>query len=143
LPIKILIDSDVCLDFITGRKPFHQPADELLSKVENTGLTAIISPHSFSNMFYIFNQKYEAAKVINQLKNLRDIMDVGHLATPEIDGALNSGWNDFEDAIQYHCAKENACDAIITRNRKDFTESTLPILSPAEFLARLHSGEQE
>ena len=41
---------------------------------------------------------------------------------------------DFEDMLQYVCAKEHGCDAIITRNKKDFIFSTLPLYTPTEFL---------
>ena len=41
---------------------------------------------------------------------------------------------DFEDMLQYVCAKEHECDTIITRNKKDFIFSTLPLYTPTEFL---------
>lgn len=140
---KILIDSDVCLDFITGRQPFTIAAQEMFAKIEGKNIEGLVSPHSFSNMFYILNRSYEASTIIKELKKLRTLITVGRLTGNEIDLALNAGWKDFEDAIQYHCAKENGCDAIITRNAADYKTSNLQVLSPSEFLTLLHSGEEE
>jgi hypothetical protein len=49
--------------------------------------------------------------------------------------ALQSGFSDFEDGLQYFCALDNKhIDAIITRNVKDYKNSTLPVLTPGDFL---------
>ena len=50
--------------------------------------------------------------------------------------ALNSNFKDFEDAIQYHTALENELDLIITRNKKDFKTSALPVLTAKEYLKK-------
>lgn len=48
--------------------------------------------------------------------------------------ALASDFKDFEDAIQYHTALENHLDTIISRNKKDFKSSVLPVLTAKEYL---------
>ncbi len=40
----------------------------------------------------------------------------------------------FEDAIHYHSALESGCQAIITRNIRDFRDAGLPVLNPEDFL---------
>src|SRR5699024_2915105 len=45
--MKILIDSDVCLDLLTGRKPHHYSANKLFNEIDETDLTAFVSPDSF------------------------------------------------------------------------------------------------
>ena len=41
---------------------------------------------------------------------------------------LNSGWRDYEDATQHRSAIDEQADCIVTRNKKDFKASTLPVL---------------
>lgn len=41
---------------------------------------------------------------------------------------------DFEDAIQYETAVEGKCECIITRNKKDFYFSQIPVFTPEEFI---------
>ena len=47
---------------------------------------------------------------------------------------MTSGIQDFEDAIQTCAAEFNEIEVIITRNKKDFTNTSLKILTPREFL---------
>ena len=52
--------------------------------------------------------------------------------------ALTAGFPDFEDALQYFAAVAlPAIDAIITRDPKGFRAGALPVLAPAEAVARL------
>lgn len=41
---------------------------------------------------------------------------------------------DFEDAVQTSAAELNDIEVIITRNKRDFTNTSLKILTPNEFL---------
>ena len=47
---------------------------------------------------------------------------------------------DFEDCIQYHSAKRASCNAIITRNTKDFQKVELDIYTPEEFLSNVETN---
>ena len=49
--------------------------------------------------------------------------------------ALNSGFKDFEDALQNFSAIENGrIKIILTRNIKDFKKSDLAVLTPETYL---------
>ena len=54
--------------------------------------------------------------------------------------ALESGFNDFEDAIQYFTAKLNDIDCVITRNVNDYKNSLIPVYTPTELLKIIASG---
>jgi predicted nucleic acid-binding protein len=47
----------------------------------------------------------------------------------------DSAFADFEDGLQYYSALENKVDVIITRNKKDFKNAKIPILTAKEYLA--------
>ena len=52
-----------------------------------------------------------------------------------IDMALKSGWKDFEDAVQnFSAVADSQVTAIVTRNTKDFKDSTLEIVDSRTFL---------
>ena len=53
-----------------------------------------------------------------------------------IELALGSDFKDFEDAIQYYTAIEQGIDIIITRNKKDFKNAKLPIMTAKEYLKK-------
>lgn len=127
---KIMIDSDICLDSITARIPYQYEADRLFDYVERGKMTGIVSAESFSNIFYILRKLSSSKKAIQQIKNLRTIVNVGRIHETTVDSALNADWNDFEDALQYFCAIESNCEAIVTRNISDFNNSEIPVFTP-------------
>jgi len=54
-----------------------------------------------------------------------------------INNALESDFNDFEDAIQYFTAIENGMDCIITRNVDDYKKSIISVYTPTELLKQI------
>lgn len=42
---------------------------------------------------------------------------------------------DLEDGLKYYSAIENNVEIILTRNKKDFKNSKLPVLTAKEYLA--------
>jgi hypothetical protein len=50
--------------------------------------------------------------------------------------ALDSKTNDFEDAIQICASELNGIEIIITRNKSDFTDLSIKIMTPKEFFKK-------
>ncbi|WP_436411390.1 hypothetical protein [Treponema vincentii] len=68
--------------------------------------------------------------------NLFEIIEISSANKESILNALkNKTFPDFEDGLQYQCALEESVDCIITRNKKDFFGSKIPVYTPDEFLA--------
>lgn len=135
--MKILIDTNLCLDAILSRKPFAVHALELVERSELGDFKGMIAAHSFDNLFYILSKKLSRKKAYKGLNEIRKAFDVTAVTPSVIDNALHSEWKDFEDAIHYHAARATGCDGIITRNSKDFDQTDLPIFSPIGFLEKL------
>lgn len=51
--------------------------------------------------------------------------------------SISSKFGDFEDAMQYYSAIRENADCIITRNKKDFIESQIPVYEPDEFINKV------
>ena len=131
----IFIDTDVIIDFITGREPFSLEAAKVFSILDQKLLKGHTSAVCYSNLYYVFSKYAPRKKVIGILSDLSKL--VGALKVDEkiIKAALDSDFKDFEDAIQYYTAKEfKKIDVIITRNIKDFKKSSLPVMTPETFL---------
>lgn len=45
---------------------------------------------------------------------------------------------DFEDAVQSIAAEMNRIEVIITRNKSDFTKTTVDVFAPKEFLSTFY-----
>lgn len=135
--MKIFVDSDVILDVLLERTGFEF-SKELLSHIEEKRFIAVTSPIVFTNSFYIISKLKNEKKAWISLQKLRLIFSLTKISQKNIDKALASEFDDFEDAVQYYAALEEKVDFLVTRNKKDYnTASELPIMSPEEFLGQL------
>lgn len=135
---RILIDTDVILDFFLDREPFSRNAAELLSLCEKKVICGFVTPVIISNVYYILSQKAKQDKVIEKLKTLLLLIDILTVDKNVLLIALNSDFKDFEDALQNYAAEINGeIDTIITRNTKDYKKSRLVVLKPEEYLKTL------
>jgi hypothetical protein len=48
--------------------------------------------------------------------------------------ALDMEWDDFEDSLQYIVGEDLFVDYIVTRNTKDFASSSIPAVTPEQFI---------
>jgi hypothetical protein len=94
-----------------------------------------VTPVIYSNTYNLLRQTAHHDKVINKLKQLLSITDVLTMDRDVIIQALNSGFTDFEDALQNFSALKNGdISAIITRNIKDYKTSKIGVLTPDNYL---------
>ncbi|MDB5110478.1 MAG: hypothetical protein JWR67_1592 [Mucilaginibacter sp.] len=133
---KLFIDSDVMLDAALVRKPFYLPAINLFELCYEARFKAFTSSIAFINASYFLNKLTPTTK-IQSLKRLRSIISIIEVNETIIDLTLNSNFSDFEDAVQFYAAKTAKADVIITRNIKDYTQSTIPVLTAEQFLRSL------
>lgn len=132
---KVLIDTDLILDFFLDREPFSENAASILSQCEKKVIVGYVTPVIISNVYYLLSQKAKQDKVLEKLKLLLTFLEIVVIDKNSILLALNSGFKDFEDALQNYAAKLNGeINLIITRNTKDYKKSELGVMSPEDFL---------
>ena len=106
-----------------------------MSLCESREIKGFITSVIISNVYYLLRQKATHEKVIEKLKQLISITEVLTTDKEIILKALNSNFKDFEDALQNYSAELNGqIDLIITRNIKDFKNSSLGIMTPENYL---------
>jgi len=116
---NVFIDTDVIVDFLTGRKPFSLEAAKIFSLIDQKKIKGCVSSLTFSNLYYVLRKFGTHKKVISNLKVLSEMVDILKVDGEIVKSALNSDFNDFEDSIQYFAAQEHKkVDCIITRNIK-------------------------
>jgi predicted nucleic acid-binding protein len=132
---NILIDTDVILDFFFDRKPFSDYSALIIGKCELKMITGYITPVIISNLYYILKKNNSHNYVINQLKKLLTFIDILKKDKYVVINALNSEFKDFEDALQHFSAlSDKRIDYIITRNIKDYKNSSITVLTPENYL---------
>lgn len=132
---KVFIDSDVILDFLFDRKPFSDTSAEILNMCYNQHLKGYITAIILSNIYYLLRKTTTHENVIVHLKKIMQILEVVTTEKKAILDALESNFNDFENALQNFSAQNsNDIEIIITRNTTDYKKSKLVVITPENFL---------
>ncbi len=116
------------------RESFFEDAFKLFSLIDQKKIIGIITASTITDIYYISKKEKGHTESINFIKGLIEVVEVIGIDKDIIIKALTSGIQDFEDAIQTCAAELNEIEVIITRNKKDFTNTSLKILTPREFL---------
>jgi predicted nucleic acid-binding protein len=128
---NVFVDTNVILDFLADRRPFSEFAAKLFQLAQNGRINIHIASISINNTYYILRQVSSHSKALKLIEQILDLVVVQATNEEILRKALKSGFNDYEDAIQYFTARNtNGTEAIVTRNAKDFKKSDIPILSP-------------
>jgi len=133
---NIFLDSDVILDALLNRPEFRIAALNTLQLAVEKRLNCATSSTAFVNVHYFLN-KYDRENKMELLKHFRSIISIIEVDETIIDQALESEFSDFEDAVQFFAAKKANVEVIVTRNVKDYKRSTIPVLTPEQFLRTL------
>lgn len=133
---RILIDTNVLLDYLLTREPFYDDAKKVLLACVEGKAKGCIAAHSISNMFFILRKDYNARERREILSSLCSIFDVEGIDKAKLlAGLKNEEFSDFEDCLQMECAKAYGAQYIVTRNVADYTSSEIKAIMPKDYLA--------
>lgn len=133
---KMLIDTDVLLDFFFDRKPFADSATEILNRCARKEIQGFTTPGIVSNVYYLLSKSAKHELIVEKLRQLLTIIDVVDMNRNVVLNALNSKFKDFEDALQNYAAVEHTeISMIVTRNIKDYKKSELAVLTPEMYVS--------
>jgi predicted nucleic acid-binding protein len=141
-PKKVFIDTNVLMDVLTQREPFYMASAMVWSMAEKGTVCGLISVISFNNIYYIVRKQKNLRTAERLLINLRDTFVPIALNEQILNQAIDAGFSDFEDAIQYFSAVQSDADYLVSRNPKHFKKVDLPILTPDEFIAVLEMTDK-
>ncbi len=134
---RLFIDTIVMLDLLGERDPYYNSAAKIATMADKGKITMVVSALSFPTVFYLLTRFEKKEVVKEKLRKFKVISETSNLSDRIIEKGLTSNFSDFEDALQYHCALQNDCNLLITRNVKDFKKSKIPVLTPDEYLKSL------
>ncbi len=134
---RILVDTNIVIDLLSQRGEFYDAASELFSLSDKKELNLTISSLTFANTNYILSKQKSPKQAREILRKFKVLVEVLSLNDKIVELALSDeSFPDFEDGLQYYSAIENNVDVIITRNKKDFRNSKIPVLTAREYLSK-------
>jgi predicted nucleic acid-binding protein len=132
--MKLLIDTNIILDIIFNRKGCEDSMS-LFRKAERDGTNTYITASMVTDLFYIIHKEtHDTEMTYRILENIFKLTSIMAVTEQDIVDAFGEKWRDFEDCVQFTVAKNNKIDCIITGNAKDYTNSSIPVMSPIEYL---------
>ena len=138
--MRAYVDTNILVDLVLSRQEFLPDAQRVFAIGYAGEAQLVVSALSFVNTVYLGRKyKFPMGDVLSKLRMIADFVDVADLSGQNVVDMLTSGWRDYEDATQHRSAIDEQADFIVTRNKKDFKASTLPVLTPLEFFNRIDS----
>jgi predicted nucleic acid-binding protein len=134
---RVLVDTNIVIDLLAKRREFYDEAAELFSLADKKETRLAISGLTIANTHYILSRHTSQIEAREILRKFKVLVEVLSLDDKIIELALSdSSFTDFEDGLQYYSALENGIGTIISRNKKDFKKSEIPVMTAREFLSK-------
>jgi len=135
--MKIMIDTNVILDYILDRQPFSHNAGKVLESCVRGEHTGCILVSAITDIFYIAEKYMDDLHILYLLiEDLLENILLVDLSRKDFMEALEKREKDFEDCILAVCAANAGCDLIVTRNPKDFKNAVVTTVTPEQFVLK-------
>jgi hypothetical protein len=86
---------------------------------------------------YLLSQSLPRNKAREAVRGLLTIFDVALVNRSVLERALTSPMRDFEDAVLTEAGVLAGARIIVTRDTRDFSRASLPVVTPKNFLSSL------
>lgn len=132
---RVFLDTNILIDYINNRQGADE-AEQIFASGFSGEIHLYASALTFANIAYIIKgrsqeEKYDA---LRQMATVVEILPLGKL---EVLAAIAQPAPDFEDMLQYQCARSAGCDCIVTNDRRHYAFSDIPHFSSASFVELL------
>jgi len=136
--VRVLIDTNIVLDFLLQREPFFQEAELLFQAIDAGQGVSYVTATTLTDLFYIARKHTRSIEQARQaVSEILTAMAICPIDRAVLESAFNSGLADFEDAVQIFSAAAQGLDVILTRDAQGFLSSSIPMLSVQELLRQL------
>ena len=136
--MKIMCDTNVIMDMLLEREPFADSSCKVLSLCEEHRIDGCVSASSVTDIYYLVKKHTHSNELAyNAIGKLLEIVRVCSVTNNDVLTAFQRKARDFEDFLVATCAASIRCDCIVTRNKKDFEEFELPLVTPEELLNKI------
>jgi predicted nucleic acid-binding protein len=136
--VRVLIDTNIVLDYLLEREQFLKDAEALFNAIDSGQVIGYVTATTLTDIFYIARRQTRSVELARQaVSTTLAVMVIASVNRAILEAAFASELADFEDAVQIHCAVSQGLDAIVTRDTQDFSGSVIPVLSVPQLLKRL------
>jgi predicted nucleic acid-binding protein len=138
---RLLLDVNIILDVLLERPPHSEHAAALWALIETGKAAGLLSAHAVTIVHYLVAHEHDRRRARRAVDRLLSVYTVATVDDEVIRTAMGLGWSDFEDAVTATAAAAAGCDALVTRNPRDFKASPIPVVDAATAIALILSEE--
>ena len=133
---NIYVDTNIVVDMCDSNRAQHESSFALVtSYLDKKGCEFFINSDTLSNLFYILSNrsKLDTVEVLEKMQFINDIFTLVSIESEDVSMALDlcadtsNSYKDYEDTMQYVCAKKVDADLIVT-NDKGFVSLDIEII---------------
>lgn len=130
---RVFLDTNILIDLAMERQ-CRSEAEMIWELADNSAIDIFATTLSYANAAYVM-RRLPLDERYARLYALTKGISIVPLSKEHITAAIAHPTKDFEDMLQYQCARAADCEVIVTNNTKDFSEfCSLPIMTSSEFL---------
>jgi len=132
---RIFLGTNILIDYIDNRAGADD-AEQIFACGFSGEVLLYASSLTFANMAYIIKGRTQEEKY-DALRQMAGIVEILPLGKQEVVSAIAQPVKDFEDMLQYQCAKAAGCDYIVTNDRRHYEFSVIPHFTSETFVEQL------
>ncbi len=136
-----MIDVNIFEDFLSKRNNYLT-SSKIIGLVKKNIIEGWLSANSIGILYFLRRKFLSEVETRNKIKELLEGFVIIPLRNNIINKSFIEGSTDFEDNLQIESAVQFNLDSIITRNKKDFNNSRIPVYTPEEFLEMISPSFQ-
>lgn len=131
MSLKIFIDTNIYMNSIEDRD--NGISKSVLVFLQQTDVELYLNDLSIINIHYLTRKSTQKDEIKKRLKTILEEQNIVSIDRFIIEESLDSNFKDFEDGVQYFCAKRAGADLIISDNKTDFIHSDIRVMTAKEF----------
>lgn len=137
---KIFLDANIVIDLLDASSKDHATAVECLHIIRQHFGKPVVSPVTFLIANYLLGKFVKNRQWHKkQMQLVFSAFEMTPVQPSFIDRAFQTHFTDLEDSIQHQCALHAKARAILTKDIKDYFDSKIPVVHPADFVNRYNN----
>ena len=140
--MRVFVDANIVVDLLCERYPWFPSVMRIFNMADRRQIELFCSTLSLGTASYLMEtRKMSPQDIFDGIDLLCQMCTPTVVDASVVRQALDSGFTDFEDALQHFSAKTVDAECIVTRNKKDFSTSEIPVYKLDEFMTLLDNDK--
>ena len=118
--MRILFDINVVLDVLLNRQDSVGESARLMGLVERGVIEGYLCATTLTTLDYLMTKASNKEQARTGVRGLLTLFRIAEVNATVLEMAMDSAFDDFEDAVQYHAGIACNVDGLVTRNPRDY-----------------------